>query len=138
MASENRIILIGKLGHAPKKFDLRGGRIGCNFDMATPITWRDENNQKQTITEWHRVTVFDQLAQIALDLFPTGAEVYVTGQLRYRKWTDKQGVERVEAYVKADTAQLTGNKSGNNRPANHPGNHHEDPAQDSAPGDWPH
>lgn len=110
MATENLVILIGKLGDAPKAFSTENGS-GANWDIATTAKWKDkQTGEQRERTEWHHVTAYDGLADIALKFFNKGQEVYVKGELRTRKWDDAQGVTHYTTYILAEKAELTGNK----------------------------
>ncbi|EJJ5276355.1 single-stranded DNA-binding protein, partial [Salmonella enterica] len=54
-------------------------------------------------TEWHRVVLFGKLAEVASEYLRKGAQVYIEGQLRTRKWTDQTGLERYTTEVVVHT-----------------------------------
>ena len=92
MASVNKAIIIGNLG---KDVELRytaSGEALCNITVATSETWKDKaTGEKKEATEWHRISFFGKLAEIAGQYLKKGSQVYVEGSIRTRKWTDKEG-----------------------------------------------
>ena len=97
MASVNKVILIGNLGKDPETRYMPNGDAVTNITVATTETWKDKNGEKQEKTEWHRVTFYRKLAEIAGEYLKKGRSVYVEGRLETRKWTDKSGVERYKS-----------------------------------------
>lgn len=107
--SVNKVILVGNLGADPEVNFLPSGAPVVNFRMATSTKWKDKNTgEKKEETEWHRVTVFDKLAEVASEYLKKGRQVYIEGRLRTRKWTDKEGVERYSTEIVANALQLLG------------------------------
>ncbi|MDC0407380.1 single-stranded DNA-binding protein [Candidatus Thioglobus sp.] len=100
MAGINKVILVGNLGQKPEvKFASNGNAI-ANISVATSESWTDKNTgQKQEKTEWHRVSLFGKLAEIAGQYLDKGSKVYVEGKLQTRKWQDKSGADRYTTEV---------------------------------------
>lgn len=111
MASVNKVILVGNLGKDPEtRYAPEGGAI-TNITMATTLTWKDKTSgDKKEETEWHRVSFFGRLAEIAGEYLKKGSPCYVEGRLRTRKWTDKEGHDRYTTEIVADSMQLLGSK----------------------------
>lgn len=109
----NKVILIGQLGQDPEvKYMPTGGAV-TNFSMATSESWKDKNSgQMQERTEWHRIVIFNKLAEIAGEYLRKGSKVYIEGSLRTRKWADKDGSDRYTTEIVADQMQMLDNKSG--------------------------
>ena len=99
MASVNKVILIGNLGKDPEVRYLPSGDAVANISIATTETWKDKGGEKQEKTEWHRVSMFSKLAEIAGEYLKKGSQVYIEGRLETRKWTDKDGVERYSTEI---------------------------------------
>ena len=118
MSSVNKAILVGNLGSDPEVRDMPSGKQVCNFNIATSEVWRDKNSgEKQTKTEWHRIVLFDKIAEVAGTYLKKGSTVYIEGRLQTRKWTDKDGIERYTTEVVGDKMQMLGkpnNDSGGN------------------------
>jgi len=112
MASVNKVILIGNLGKDPETRYMSNGEAVTNITLATTDTWKDKNGEKQEKTEWHRVTFYRKLAEIAGEYLKKGRSVYIEGRLETRKWTDKAGVERYTTDIIASDMKMLGNKSG--------------------------
>ena len=95
MAGINKVILVGNLGAKPEVKYASNGNAISNLSVATSESWTDKSTgQKQERTEWHRVSLFGKLAEIAGQYLDKGSKVYVEGKLQTRKYTDKDGVER--------------------------------------------
>lgn len=92
--SINKVILIGNLGANPEVRTTQTGSKVASFSLATSESWTDRTSgERKERTEWHRVVVFEQMADIAERFLTKGVKVYVEGQLRTRKWTDQDGQE---------------------------------------------
>lgn len=105
----NKVILIGNLGQDPELRYMPNGNAVTNISIATTESWTDKNSgQKQERTEWHRVSLFNRLAEVAGQYLSKGAKVYIEGTLQTRKWTDQAGVERYSTEVKASNMQMLG------------------------------
>lgn len=125
----NKVILVGALGADPEvRYTASGGAI-TTIKIATSESWRDkatgENVEK---TEWHRVTFFNKLAEIAGEYLKKGRQVYVEAKLSTRKYTDKDGNERYSTDIIADEMQMLGGNP-NSSPAQQP--QRQQPAQRS-------
>ena len=114
MSGINKVILVGRLGSDPEMKSVGQGSTVTRFSVATSENWIDKNNQKQERTEWHRISMFGKLAEIAGEYLKKGSSVYVEGRLQTRKWQDKEGNERQTTEVVADRMQMLGSKSGSN------------------------
>ncbi|ULR31654.1 single-stranded DNA-binding protein [Dickeya fangzhongdai] len=119
----NKVILIGNLGQDPEIRYMPNGGAVANLTMATSDTWRDkQTGEQKERTEWHRVTLYGKLAEIAGEYLRKGAQVYIEGQLRTRKWQDQSGQDRYTTEVVVDingSMQMMGNRaSGAQNPAN--------------------
>lgn len=104
----NKVILIGNLGGDPEVRYLPSGGAVCNFTVATSESWTDkQTGQKQERTEWHKIVIFNRLAEIAGEYARKGSKVYLEGSLRTRKWQDKQsGEDRYTTEIVVDQMQL--------------------------------
>ena len=117
MASVNKVILIGNLGADPETRYLPSGDAVTNIRIATTDTWKDKSGEKQEHTEWHRVAFFGKVAEIAGEYLKKGSQVYVEGQLRTRKYQDKEtGKDRYSTEIRADRMQMLGSRAGSGEP----------------------
>lgn len=115
MSSVNKAIIIGHLGRDPETRYLPNGDAVTNIAVATSEQWKDKNTgEKKEQTEWHRVTFYRKLAEIAGQYLSKGSLVYLEGKLQTRKWTDKDGVERYTTEIVADSMQMLGPRQGGN------------------------
>jgi single-strand DNA-binding protein len=112
MASVNKVILVGRLGKDPDARYLPNGDAVTNCTIATNENWKDKNGDKQEKTEWHRVTFYRKLAEIAAEYLKKGSMVYVEGRLETRKWTDKAGVEKYTTEIIANEMQMLSSREG--------------------------
>ena len=111
MASVNKVIIIGNLGKDPEVRYLASGSAICNITVATSRQWKDKTSgERQEETEWHRITFFDRMAEIAGEYLKKGKSVYVEGRLKTRKYTDKDGVEKYATDIIATEMQLLGGR----------------------------
>ncbi len=98
--SVNKVILIGNLGKDPEIRTMQNGGKVANLSLATSESWKDKSTgEKKEKTEWHRVVIFGNLADIAERYLKKGSKVYVSGSLQTRKWTDKDGAEKYSTEV---------------------------------------
>ena len=113
MASVNKVIIVGNLGKDPEVRYLPSGSAICNIAVATSRQWKDKTSgERQEETEWHRITFFDRMAEIAGEYLKKGRSVYVEGRLKTRKYTDKDGVEKYATDIVATEMQLLGGREG--------------------------
>ncbi len=99
----NKVILVGNLGQDPEVRYTANGSAITSISIATSDSWKDKNTgQMQEKTEWHRVSFFGKLAEIAGEYLRKGSQVYVEGKLQTRKWQDKQGQDRYTTEVVVD------------------------------------
>ncbi len=118
MASVNKVIIVGNLGRDPEVRYSASGDAMCNITVATTDTWKDKaTGEKKEATEWHRISFFGRLAEIAGQYLKKGSQVYVEGSLRTRKWTDKEGQERYTTEIRADEMKMLGGRQGMGEPS---------------------
>lgn len=113
MASVNKVILVGNLGKDPETRYLPNGDAVTNITVATSESWKDKNGDKKESTEWHRVSMFKKLAEIAAEYLKKGSSVYIEGRIQTRKWQDKEGQDRYSTEIVADRMQMLGKPQGN-------------------------
>jgi single-strand DNA-binding protein len=113
MASVNKVILIGNCGRDPEVRYTPQGTAICNVSVATSSRRKDRNTGETVEdTQWHRVTFYERLAEIAGEYLKKGRPVYVEGRLKYGKYTDKDGIERNTVDIVAEQMQLLGGREG--------------------------
>lgn len=118
--SVNKAILIGRLGRDPEVRYMPNGEAVCNFSIATSETWKDQHGQKQERTEWHNITLYRRMAEVAGQYLKKGSLVYIEGRIQSRKYTDKNGIERT-AYeiIGSEMKMLGGGNDGGQQNAQH-------------------
>ena len=118
MASVNKVILIGNCGRDPEIRYLPSGQAVANISIAT-TSRRKDRNTGETVedTQWHRVTFYDRLAEIAGEYVKKGRPIYVEGRLKYGKYTDQAGVEKNTVDIIATEMQLLGGREGMGGPS---------------------
>ena len=104
MASKgiNRVILIGNLGKDPEVRYTQDGKAVASLALATSESWKDQQGQVQEKTEWHRVSIFGKLAEIAGEYLLKGSQIYIEGKLQTRKWTNKEGQDQFTTEIVLD------------------------------------
>ena len=111
MASVNKVILIGNCGRDPEVRYTPSGTAICNVSVATSSRRKDKaSGESIEDTQWHRVTFYDRLAEIAGEYLKKGKPVYIEGRLKYGKYTDKDGIERNTVDIVAEQMQMLGGR----------------------------
>ena len=110
--SINKVILIGNLGRDPEIRYTPNGLAVANINIATTESWKDkQSGETQERTEWHRITMYNRLAEIAGEYVRKGSKIYIEGRLQTRKWQDKNtGQDRYTTEIIADSMQMLDNK----------------------------
>ncbi len=113
----NKVILIGNLGGDPETRYMPNGSAVTNITVATNESWKDkQTGEQKDRTEWHKVAMFNRLAEVAAEYLRKGSQVYIEGKLRTRKWQDKDGNDRYTTEIIADEMQMLGGRSGGSAP----------------------
>ncbi|WP_458047732.1 single-stranded DNA-binding protein [Providencia stuartii] len=120
----NKVILIGHLGQDPEIRYMPNGGAVANLTLATSESWRDkQTGEMREKTEWHKVVIFGNLAEIAGEYLKKGSQVYIEGSLQTRKWQDQSGQDRYTTEVVVNiggSMQMLGGNSNNQQPARQP------------------
>jgi single-strand DNA-binding protein len=107
----NKVIIIGNLGADPEVRYMPNGNAVANMTIATSENWKDkQTGELQERTEWHRVVLYNRLAEISGEYLRKGSKVYLEGSLRTRKWQDKTGQERYTTEIHANEIQMLDGK----------------------------
>ena len=108
----NKVILVGNLGADPETRYMPSGDAVTNIRIATSESWKDkQTGEQQERTEWHRVTFYKRLAEIAAEYLRKGSQVYVEGRLRTRTY-EKDGQTHYSTEIVADSMQMLGSRGG--------------------------
>jgi len=131
MASLNKVMLIGNLGKDPEVRYTAGGTAVASFSLATSEKFKGKTGEWEEKTEWHNITLWARLAEIAGEYLSKGKTVYIEGRLQTRKWQDKEGKDRYTTEIVGEKMQMlsgkgegggsnSGGNSGGGRPAQRP------------------
>ncbi len=133
MRGINKTIIVGNLGQDPDTRYLPSGSAVTNISVATSESWKDkQTGEQKDRTEWHKVTMFGRLAEIAAEYLRKGSQVYIEGKLQTDKWQDKDGNDRYTTKIIANQMQMLGSRQGqtqsapSSKPAAPPQSHPED------------
>jgi single-strand DNA-binding protein len=116
MASLNKASLIGNLGADPEIRYTAAGVAVANFPVATNESWTTAEGAKKSATEWHRVVLYKKLAEIAGQYLKKGAQVYIEGRIKTRKWEDKDGGTHYTTEIQGYELKMLGKASDNEVP----------------------
>ena len=118
MASVTKVILVGNCGRDPDIRYLPSGQAVANVSVATSSRRKDKNTGETVEdTQWHRVTFYDRLAEIAGEYVKKGRPIYVEGRLKYGKYTDQAGIEKNTVDIIATELELLGGREGMGGPS---------------------
>ena len=113
MASVNRVIVLGNLGRDPEIRYTSDERAIANLSLATSSRYKDKGSGTlKEQTEWHKIVLYNRLAEIAREYLKKGQSVYVEGRLQTRKWQDQNGQDRYTTEIVGDNMQMLGSRSG--------------------------
>jgi single-strand DNA-binding protein len=109
MKGINKVILVGTLGKDPETKYMPSGNAVTNFSVATSESWKDKSGEKQEVTEWHNITMFGKVAEIAEKYLKKGSKVYLEGKLKTEKY-QKNGVDKYITKIICDQMQMLDSK----------------------------
>ncbi len=112
MAGVNKVILVGNLGNDPEIMTLESGIKMARLSVATNEVYRDKDGERQEKTEWHRVVLWRNKAELAEKYLSKGRQVYVEGRLRTRQYQDKEGNQRYTTEILGDVINFLGGREG--------------------------
>lgn len=118
----NKVILIGRLGSDPELRYTPAGQAVANFNVATNESWKSKDGNAQDRTDWHKIILWRNLAELANEYLKKGSRVYLEGKLQTRSWDDKGGNKRYVTEVVADQMQFLDGREGMNGNAGSPSN----------------
>ena len=111
MRGVNKVIVVGNLGQDPDTRYMPSGSAVTNISIATSEKWKDkQTGEPRERTEWHKVSMFGRLAEIAAEYLRKGSQVYIEGKLQTDKWQDKDGNDRYTTKIIANEMQMLGGK----------------------------
>ena len=107
----NKVLLIGRLTRAPECRYISNSDCVCNFGLATSEKYTDKSGNKVEKTEFHNITMYRKLAEIAAQYLKKGSLVYLEGKIQSRKYTGKDGIERTAYEIVCSEMKMLGGKS---------------------------
>lgn len=108
----NKVFLLGRVATDPEMKNTTSGQNVCTFSLATNRVWKDANGQKKEDSQFHRIVLWQRLAQIASQFLTKGSLVLIEGRLQTRSWDDKTGNKRYTTEIVAEGMQLGPRSSG--------------------------
>ena len=121
MRGVNKVIIIGNLGADPEARQFNNGGSVTNISVATSEQWTDkQSGEKREATEWHRVSLFNRLGEIAAQYLRKGSKVYIEGSLRTRKYQAPDGSDRYATEIRADQMQMLDSNNDDNKKISYP------------------
>ena len=109
----NKVILVGNLGKDVEVRYMPDGKAAANTSLGTNEEWKDkQTGDKQSRVEWHNLTFFGKLAEIAGEYLKKGSQIYVEGSIRTEKWQDKEGKDRYTTKIIVSEMQMLGSRGG--------------------------
>ena len=108
----NKVMIIGRLGRDPELRYSQTGSPICTLNIATDESYTDRDGNRVDRAEWHRVVVFQRVAENCAQYLTKGSLVYVEGSLQTRKWQDQQGQDRYSTEIKAQRVQFLDRRGG--------------------------
>lgn len=119
MSGLNKVILIGNLARDPEFKEISSNYSVANATLVTSNEWTDKDSgEKKSEAQFHRITFTNKLAEIVSKYLVKGSKIYVEGQIKYKKYTDKNGIEKVNTEIHAKEMQMLSPKGDNAGPAN--------------------
>jgi single-strand DNA-binding protein len=132
----NKAIIVGTLGQDPEIKYTASGSAVVNVSVATNESWKDkQTGEAQERTEWHRIVMFNKLAEIASQYLKKGSQAYFEGRIQTRKWQDQSGNDRYTTEIVASDMQMLGGRSqgsDNTVPFNPPGQKSQQPSKQAS------
>lgn len=116
MASLNKVMVIGNIGKDPELRYTAGGTAVASFSLATTDRIKGKDGNWEDKTEWHNITLWARLAEIAGEYLTKGKTVYIEGRLQTRKWQDKDGKDRYTTEIVGERMQMLGGKGERKEP----------------------
>lgn len=109
----NKVFLIGHAGKDPEIFQMQSGDKNAKFSLATSETYKNNQGERVTNTEWHNIVCWKKLAEIIEQYVKKGMMIYVEGKIKTRSYDNKEGVKQYVTEIMAENIQILGSKSDN-------------------------
>ncbi|MEQ1552328.1 single-stranded DNA-binding protein [Sphingorhabdus sp.] len=99
---KNTVTLVGFVGNTPEVRNTQSGVSITTLSLATTRSFKDADGNRQSETEWHRITCFNGVGKCVAEHVAKGAMIMVTGRIHYTKWTDQNGTDRYGCEIIAE------------------------------------
>lgn len=108
--SLNKVILIGNLGRDPELKMTPSGQALARFSVATTETWKNQQGERQSKTEWHNIVIWGKQAETAEKYLRKGQQIMVEGRIQYREYQDQSGAKRTACDIRCDNFVMLGRR----------------------------
>jgi len=102
----NKVFLVGRVATDIEMKTTPSGQSVCSFSLATNRTWKGKDGQKQEESQFHRIVLWQKLAEIASQFLTKGSLVLIEGRIQNRSWDDKSGVKRYTTEIVGEAMQM--------------------------------
>lgn len=124
----NKVILVGNVGADPEIKVLDGGIKVARVRLATTErVFNKEKNETRDITEWHSVTLWRTLADVADKYIRKGSQLYIEGKLRTKEY-EKNGVKCHGTEIMGEVVKMLGKRDNNTQGTSEPQISQQQPA----------
>lgn len=120
----NKVELIGRVGNDPDVRSIQSGKVVAMMNLATNDIWKKDGETHQR-TEWHRLEMWEGLAETAGKYVKKGSRLYVEGSLRTDEYQDSEGLTRRTTKIRVRNMIMLDNRRD--------GNSHGDGSKQSDP-----
>ena len=110
MPSLNQCNFIGNVGMIETRYTANGEMI-TNLSLAVNEKYKNKAGEMVENTEWVRASFFGKLAEVAQMYVHKGDPIYISGSMKTRKYTDKDGVEKYATEIRGQALQMLGSKT---------------------------
>lgn len=108
--SVNKVIILGRCGKDPE-VRMAGQNKVATFSVATGGKYKTKDGKEVDDTAWHNIVAWRTSADIVEKYIKKGSQVFIEGHISYRKYADKEGVERNITDIVVDKIELLGGKA---------------------------
>lgn len=112
MLNLNRAMIIGNLTKDPEMRYTPNGAAVTSFTVATNRRWTGQDGNASEEVEYHDITAWGKLAEIATQVLKKGAPAYIEGRIRTRSWEGQDGVKRYKTEIVAENVIALSSKGG--------------------------
>ncbi|HEY8280154.1 MAG TPA: single-stranded DNA-binding protein [Bdellovibrionota bacterium] len=104
----NKIILVGNLGREPELKYTPKGQAVLHISLATNREFKTAEGEAKKETAWHKAVIWGKRGEACAKYLTKGSRIYIEGELRMNKWTDKEGKPRSTPEIHVSDIQFLG------------------------------